>query len=223
MKSFEEYIKYNINEMGVVSGIHPKNSKSKEYDWIDFDKESKLTRCLLNNIGSMHYKLYRTGNSNFYLTTEGNEYLGQLEGIISDRVLNITSSNSKLSYGFYNIIFSSLLSTELITEILSDFDLSTNALNSYERLLINGRLLIQIYNPYTQSYIKFSKESFLEDINNIVSIKEKKVGSMKEHFAEYYKRIHSTDYGNPSVLNVEFNSYNPLVDSYLFCENFVGV
>jgi hypothetical protein len=217
MKLFRQF----IIEMATVSAIYPKGSRSKKYDWDKFDKNGELTRLLLRDIGSLHYKLYRTGNSSFYLTDKDDEYLGQLEGTTSNGALSISNSSTNLEKGFYNIMFTSILGTEAFSEIRSDNDLSINAINSYGRLSINGRLLIQVYNPDTKEYLPFSKDNLLAKSSNIVSVKEKEIGTIHEHFIEYYKRIHRIDMGSPSILNKEFNTNNPFVDNYLFCENFI--
>ncbi len=215
MKSFIELLK----EMAVVSATYPKGSKSKEYDWDNYDRESEFTRLLLRDIGSLHYKLYRTGNKSFYLTTKEDEYLGQLEGNITNNTLNISNSSTKLDRGFYNIIFTSILASEICINILSDSNLSTNAIDSYSRLNVNGRLLVEVYNPVSKEYFEFSKELLLKN-HNVVSVREKNIGSIHEHFMDYYSRIHDIDCGRPTMLNTEFNNNHPFVDNFLFCENY---
>lgn len=217
MKSFKQF----MSEMAYISATYPKGSKSKKYDWDKFDKNNELTRLMLRDIGSLHYKLYRTGNNSFYLTDKNDEYLGQLEGSTSNGILSISNSSTNLEKGFYNIMFTSILGTQVFSEIRSDNNLSSNAINSYGRLSINGMLLIQVYEPDTKEYLPFSKDNLLAKYSNIVSVKEKQLGSIHEHFIEYYKRIHHIDMGSPGMLNKEFNTNDPFVDNYLFCENFV--
>jgi hypothetical protein len=79
-----------------------------------------------------------------------------------------------------------LLLSQNIDEILSDNDLSDNALKSYSNLLNTSLISIQIYKPSTQSYIEFNKDNFLENIQNVISITKKhKDYDIKEHFNKY--------------------------------------
>lgn len=178
------------------------------------------SKPILEKIGANHYKLYKEG-ATFFLTDEKDNYLGNIELEKVNKYHQIRASHSKLPRGFYNIMFTSILSTEKSTgikEIISDFGVSPSAISSYEKLTVNGLLNIRILSH--GNYLPFSKEEFLKDKNNVVSVTSKT--NLKEHFEDFHKRITMIDKetGLPLAYNRMYNSYDPNCDNFLFCENF---
>lgn len=216
MKTFKEFIGYkptHMIEMADETGILPPQAHSKQSEWVKFYKDTDSKKLLLKDIGSQHLRLYRIGNINFFLTDEGDNYKGQIELSINHGVGTVSSSHSSLDRGFYNIIFTSLLATGLVSQILSDKDLSTNAISSYEKLSRNSRLVVRVFNPRTSEYLEFNKDNITANSYNRISITEKEPGNIVEHFNEYYSRVQT-------IYREEFNNYNSSMDNYLFCENY---
>jgi hypothetical protein len=219
MKTFEKFIR----EMALERGVHHQNAYSRKFEW-DRDKEEYKNKGLLflerKDIGSQHLRLYRLGTSQFFLTDEQDEYKGHIEATLNNGIAKIGNSNSNIRRGFYNIIFTTMLSLDDISEIRSDHLLSTNAINSYEKLLVNSSLALQVYNPINFKYYPFSREELLKLPKNVVSIKEKH--SLSEHFGEYYSRIYSSETINgveiPTGYSTEFKNYGSGIDNFLFCE-----
>ena len=228
MKSFKEFLNNTqiLQEMGIISGDNDYNNYSKEYDWNKFYKGKEVPILLLKDIGSNHLRLYLVGNSHFYLADGNNNYKGQLELVINNHIGTIQSSNSVLERGFYNIMFTSIFATGLVKEILSDINLSTQAIKSYDKLYINGYLDIQVYNTKNNTYYPFSIDTFKSNTYNVISIREKQYNSIKEHFEEYYKRINSIEVlESGNIVNfsfrTEFLKNSTSLDNYLFCEYFM--
>ena len=113
-ESIKYYIdnKYNIKLLneGVLSGISPTNSRSREQEYNKFYKNSNLT-LIKTNISN--YNMFNVGNT-YYLTDNERNYLGfiQLEPFnYKSGSYKILESSSKLTGGFYKIIFKILLNT----------------------------------------------------------------------------------------------------------------
>lgn len=216
---FSDWLKKDIQEMAVDTGVNSRDNFSKDSEW-DFYKNNENTMLVANNIGSQHYKVYQNG-SNFFLTSKEDEYKGQLEGTIKDSLFVITSSNADSTVkGFYNIIFTVILGNTNITEINSDVAISSNAIRSYERLSVNSNLILKVKHrreTNKDNYLEFSKEELLKP-NMVVSVSSY---NLKEHFKDYYNRIQSIDKnGFPLAFNLEFNKQKGGVDRFLFCEDF---
>lgn len=160
-------------------------TRSRKIEWDRDYRDTNKVTLVLSDIGEHKYRLYKAINT-YYLTNASNEYQGYIQlKNIKGRVYQINESSSNLSGGFYKIMFPLLLSQN-IDEILSDNDLSDNALKSYSNLLNTSLISIQIYKPSTQSYIEFNKDNFLENIQNVISITKKhKDYDIKEHFNKY--------------------------------------
>lgn len=65
------------------------------------------------------------------------------------------------------MVFTTLLSLPDINEIRSDNLLSTNAIDSYLKLMKNTSLKLQIYNTLNFEYSKFSRDNLLSSPQNV--------------------------------------------------------
>lgn len=195
--------------MGIETGVNSPNAFNYESDWNTFYKNK--SKPLLKNIGSGHYSIFKEGSS-FFLTDKNENYQGQLELKIENKVAYIISSHSKLKGGFYNIMFMSLFSLKIFNVILSDTKLSTQALKSYQKLKINGHLKINVFDG--SSYIEYTEENYKKAVHNRVSIRENT--DIYEVFNEYYSRIYSKE---KSAFKNEFELQGSGIDNWLFCEN----
>jgi hypothetical protein len=65
------------------------------------------------------------------------------------------------------VVFTTLLSLPDINEIRSDNLLSTNAIDSYLKLMKNTSLKLQIYNTLNFEYSKFSRDNLLSSPQNV--------------------------------------------------------
>lgn len=186
-------------------------------EWGDFIKNSTFTKLIYDNLGTNRYKVYRYGSELYYLTDENNNYLGHIE-LENNR---INSSFSKLKGGFYNIMFTIILTQ--IQYIISDKSLSTQAIRSYEKL---NQLPAKKYKMYVISNNNisntkpFSKEELLSNSSNRVMITEKSQNYMLESIKDYYTRINKYDKlsGYPLSLTKYYNEKNEICDLYLFNE-----
>lgn len=99
-------------------------------------------------------------------------------------MIQIKSSYSELKKGFYDIMFFSILTD--VHEILSDIDLTSDAIKAYENLnrrLSNFDLAVKL----GKKYKKFTKEELLKNRNTKVSIKAKH--NFNEILEDFYERI----------------------------------
>lgn len=220
MKNFNEY----LDEMAVSSGINDYSNHSREATWNLYYKDHNFKQLLKDLGGEDHLRFYIVGKSSYYLTDDKDEYKGNIETrLYKNDVIIIKSSNSKLKRGFYNIMFSCLFAIGF-KEILSDTDLSEQAISSYEKLNINGRLQITIYDSENDVYLPFSKKVLLSNEKYRISVKEKNKGSIKEHFNEYYNRISLTEIYNgqeyPSNYKLMFINREKGLNNYLFGEDY---
>lgn len=187
MKKFSEY----MNEMAYISGIHDNKSFSLKDDWDNhFNGNSKLI------INKLPGKLKIYSKLNFYfLVDKDDEYLGFLElKDVSkiydmDSLYQVKSSNQIGTVkGFYNIIFSTILAkVKKISKIISDNNLSTNALNSYDRLNKTSKLDINMFSQLTKEESTFNKKELSRDPSLVVIINETQ--EIKETLKEYLYRI----------------------------------
>ena len=215
-----------FNEMATNSGINDPSNYSGENDWNNYYKNSSNKKPIKNKFGSDHLKLYLVRNSNWYLTYEDDTYAGyiQLEHI-KDKIYKINQSNSNLKRGFYNVMFMTILSTDIVTEIISDDSLSEQAINSYARITVNGYLNVQVYDYTNNLYYPFSKELLLSNKFYRVSVTEKQKNTISEHFTEYYRRINKTEIlENGFVvklgLTTAYENKQSVINNYLFCEDY---
>jgi hypothetical protein len=213
-----------FNEMASSSGVNDFNNRSREATWNLYYKNGDKELIFKDLGGEDHLRFYKVGKSTFYLTDDTDEYKGVIEvEYISNTVVKIEASGSKLQRGFYNIMFSCLFAYG-IKEILSGNDLSGQAINSYIQLLNNGRLSINIFNTITKEYFTFSKELLLSNERLVISVKEKLNDSIKEHFEEYYKKIYKIDTINekiyPSSFKFSFDNREKGLNNYLFGEDY---
>lgn len=226
--SFKEFCEnLDINEMAHISGVKSNDSHSMKHDWDSFYKNDTNTKLIVNKIPG-GYKLYNNG-SNYFLTDVNDEYKGSLvltnvtakhpilKQLQYNNVQQISSSNQDGTVkGFYNIIFSSLLTHTDIDGIMSDNDLSTNALNSYDRLYNNSHLNLFTYVPQSQKVIEFNKNIMNDELSAVVLVSsDKKL--LKEIWDRYINKITT----NISYINEYYNKHTNKLDEnnslYLFC------
>ena len=215
-KGFKEFI---LQELAVDVGKQNDKQNSREFDWNKFYRDTDIPVLEQKDIGSNRYKLYRVYSS-FFLTTENNDYLGILVLNINNRTGIITLSNSKLKTGFYNIMFTTILSLDIVDELLSDVKLSSNAIKAYLNLSINNMLSIKVL-TIDGSYIDISRDNILNNNTNRFSVKEKyNKGSIRESFTDYYTRIYEVSDNDlivPAYVWL-YNNKDSWLDSFLFCE-----
>ena len=155
--------------MAVRDGKREYTSLSKKTDW-ELIKNTKFVKLIRKNINSK-FDLYSTLNeSTFYLTNDMLDYLGyiEIEYQKDKSVVEIIASNSGIKSGFYNVMFTAIGSNTNISMILSDYHLSDNAVNSYEKLARSHILNIVVKED--DDYITFSKENLLRNKYNRVAV-----------------------------------------------------
>lgn len=172
-----KFIRY-LNEMAVVSGTHTNMSYNLEDNWNSiYSKQVELLKVITNKVPM--YSIYLHGNSNYFLTDKQGNYKGHI-GLVStntpkllkdkgyDVAVKISSSNQDGSVkGFYNIMFTNILREQNIDCIISDNNLSTNAINSYSKL---KGAKITPWVLTANNIEEFSKEVLLDDNNNVVVV-----------------------------------------------------
>lgn len=113
-------------------------SFSKEYDWATLQFKELLDR----GISSKRYNLYKTPHS-FWLTSDTDEYMGHISGdyktVGGKEAFLISESFSKLSGGFYVIMFAHIFKHTNIDYIFSDTLVSEKAVNSWKKRLSQSR------------------------------------------------------------------------------------
>lgn len=160
---------------GINSGILHSSSNSREGFWNEH-KDTGYFKKVLDNISSVKYDLYKEGSSKFYLILD-NEYKGYLE-FDGDK---ITSSHSKLQRGFYNLIFTTILSNKIKDKIISDKILSNQAIQSYMKLALNGNLEVKITNGQ-EEFDDISEEKYTENSINRYVVRLKQDEEVLETF-----------------------------------------
>ena len=213
MISFKEF----LYEQAWLSGDLDKNYGNKSHEWTDLKDKAIL---IADKIGSNHYKLFKIGSIKYFLISESDVYLGNIEIEERHSKFYINSSHSNLEGGFYNIMFNTILGNTNIHEIISDNNLSLKAIKSYNKLNDKSFLNIKIYDTIKNEYYPFTVDKLLSETSYRVSISENKE-EIKEHFKDYYNRIQHTDeFGYSSALKKAFDEYNSAADYFLFGENF---
>jgi len=169
MKTFKGF----INEMAYISGKHDNNSFSLKLDWDNHFKEK--AHLIIDKIPK-NYKIYSYMNY-YFLTDKNNEYLGYIQLKDVSKIYNIketfqikTSNSSGIVKGFYNIMFTSILVRTNIKCILSDGNLSSNAVKSYERLNKESKLNILLLDRLSKEIIPFDKKELIRNANTIVMV-----------------------------------------------------
>jgi hypothetical protein len=184
-----KYTLYQFLSEGDISGRMDKGVKSMQSDWDRFYKGTDTTKLIYKNLGGSHYKLFNA-TSKYFLTDRDNEYLGYIElNNISSGKVQIKSSSSNLSGGFYKIMFPLLLSLPNIEEIYSDDYISENAFKAYKRLN-DGGMDIRIYSPIDNKYLALSIDNYKLHKSNVISVLEKEnhKGGSADRIAKYADR-----------------------------------
>lgn len=135
-----KFFKWLISEMAFISGKLQYDQHNKQTDWDNFFKKDVNLKLLSKYIPD--YKIYLHGNSNYFLTDKEDNYKGHIQldntNLGKPKFRNpvqVVSSNQDGSIkGFYNIMFTNILTHTDVDAIFSDSNLSTNAVNSYEKL-----------------------------------------------------------------------------------------
>lgn len=204
MITFKEYLS---TLEAIATGIHTEGH-SREGEFTSYFRDDYY-KLLTDKISSKNYKIYYDGfkpeNRTYYLTDANDKYLGHIEMYNS----KIGDSHSEIDKGFYNLMFTSILSIGGVNEIFSDVSLSENAINAYDRLNKSSNLKIQVLTH--EGYFDFSIDKLLEKSANRVSIKLKHYDIKEEVLSEYFRR--KEDY----LINNR-NEYS--LDMYLLGEDF---
>lgn len=124
----------------------------------------KFIKKTYKDIGSTDYEVIQTDNYDFFLTNKNGEYLGHVELSAPDKngYCSIKSSRSKIKRGFYNLLFSVILESNDIKGVLSDSELSSQAIKSYQKLANGGYHKVHVYDKMSGKIYKFSKEKLLK-------------------------------------------------------------
>jgi hypothetical protein len=178
---------------------------------IHFDKllaqNSNILKLIKSGISSKHYSLYMEGTTKFYVTDDKNNYVGHIFFSNEHSMIKIQDSFSKLKEGFYQLMFTSILALTNINEILSDNQLSTNAINAYERLS-NKHSGLDIKILTYDGYKPFDRKLLVSNPNYRVSVTDNKI--LEFRFKEFEKRL------TQDFFLEKYNNNNPEVDTYIF-------
>jgi len=211
MITFKEF----MNEMAYISGKQGNDSFSLRHDWDTHFKEKSelLVHKLPKNYKLYHYMGY------YFLTNKNNKYLGyiQLKEVSSqyrlENTYQIKSSNSTGEVkGFYNIMFTTILAKTNIEKIISDDNLSTNALNSYIRLDRESKLTINMFDKHAKDIQDFDKNEIKSNPSSIVLISENK--EIKNVFKIYEEKINTNLVFKNDLLHENESLYIMLYTKY---------
>lgn len=192
------------------------NTFNRSGEWNTFYKTSNFTKLIYEELGTNKYKFYKHGSELYFLIDKNDNYIGHIE--LHDS--KITSSFSLLNGGFYNIMFTLILTQ--IPYILSDKELSSQAIRSYEKLntLPSKKFKLYISDSGLKTKIPFDKNTLLSSTEYRVLITEKNLHSMRNSVEDYYTRINLYDSlsGYPKSLTKYHNEGHEICDLYLFNE-----
>lgn len=165
IKSFKEF----MSEMAYRNFI-PKNSTQTDLSklWNNEYVKHSDKKLISNNIDNK-YRIYRIGGA-FFLTNLQDEYEGAISYLNDGNVLTIDETFSKISGGFYSIMFENILNHTEFKEILSSESLSDGAINSYNKLYNSNKFNIRIKDE-DGNYSTYSNKALLEDDYHRVSVK----------------------------------------------------
>jgi len=188
---FKEYSRtIEIKEMAFTSGIHDSSSFSLKSEWNSHFK--KVSKKVISNLPK-NYEIYNS--LGYYFLTQDGEYLGyvQLKDVSKlyniDNVFQIKSSNQTGEVkGFYNIMFSSLINKYKFN-IISDNNLSTNAIKSYTRLNKQSKLNVQCFDQITKQIKDFDETELTKNPSLVVYISNSY--ELTEVFNDYLYRINN--------------------------------
>lgn len=184
-------------------------------------KDSKFMKLLLKDIGADHYSIYKNGKT-YFLITENNKYAGYIDGDIKNNKFYIAKSSSNIKNGFYQMMFFGLFVGLKVDEILSDTNLSDNAIKSYEKLNNVGES-----SPYTikvvteNGYEPFNRELLLKHPNYKISVRDRR-GNLVEKHNTFVHRVYQMDEetGVPRAFNVLYARHDTSCNNFLFGESF---
>ena len=145
---------------------------------------------LISKIPNENYMLYRNTRTNtFFLVDDKENYLGDIQfKEIKGKQGYIIHTYSKISGGFYRIMFSEILHKTEIKEIISDESLSKKAISAYEKINKETKFDTQIL-LNGKTYEEFSKEVLLAVSSNRVSVK---LANLSEAYLNNAIGIHSS-------------------------------
>lgn len=217
-----KYVLYQFLSEGNISGRMDIGVKSMQFDWDKFYKGTNNVKLIYKNLGGSHYKLYNI-MSKYFLTDRNDEYLGYIElKDISLGKVQIKSSSSNLSGGFYKIMMPLLLSLPNIEEIYSDDYISENAFKAYERLN-DGGIDIKVYSPVDGTYLDLSIDNYKLHKSNVISVSEKEnhKGGNADRITKYAGRRAKRIQENLIMGIPKYNGVNDIsIDQDLFCNTF---
>jgi hypothetical protein len=140
-----------------------------------------------------------------------------LQDLKASKIYQISSSNQDGTVkGFYNIIFTAIFTHTDIDVIMSDNNLSDNALKSYNRLNINSKLNIFVYTPDNKQLQPFNYNIITNKLSSVAVVTSDK-HMLKEVWNMYTTKLIT----NISYLNEYYNRYTNKLDGnyglYMMC------
>jgi len=148
-----------------------------------FDKLNIEDLTLINDRLPKKMSVYQ-GKYEFFLVSHENEYKGHVTYLNKGGTIHIIDSFSDIKGGFYSIMFASILTTSL--EIISDADLTTEALKAYHNLSIKHSPF-SIAIVYKGKYIPYDHKTIEENPKYKISIKPRH--SFVDVFERYYEKL----------------------------------
>jgi len=182
-----------LDEMAKNLGIGGGSGHSRKSLWVDILKNLKK-----DNIQPIFDKarggerMYKWGNT-FYFTREDDSYIGFLEfKNLRGSEWQVSASDSIKKYkGFYKKSFTMILALTECKAIISDDQLSDEAIKAYDNLHNDSFLKVKIIDG--NKIIDFSKKDLDHELGATLSskayIKITESIALDEHYAEYQDRI----------------------------------
>lgn len=161
-ESFEYLFSKQLNERPVESGILSNASSYSKEDTYDSLLELKVPyKIISSNIGGL-YDIVRITDTYYLVDHNTKKYLGYIEGnnitIRGKPAFIIKLTFSKLSKGFYGIMFNEILHKTDIKYLVGDESQSTQAKGSWKKLLDSFNSYI--YNTQTDKLYELTKDNF---------------------------------------------------------------
>lgn len=159
-------------EMAMRTG----KSKPEEYNKEDEFNDLKNNKLLELYKEINNYKIYRT-QTTIYLSDKDSNYLGYVklinprnvmksEDLKKYKVFVIQGSHSKLSGGFYKLMFSVIFDLGY-NLILSDLMMTDEAINAWIKILNNNPNKACIYNEESNELEKYEENKDYSEVNTM--------------------------------------------------------
>lgn len=186
-ENFSKFHIERLNEMAIDKGTHSSGGYGFKLDWESIKNNQNLIHLIKKHINSKRMNLYSNPfGTKFYLTNDSLDFLGAIELENKNKRAFIVASDSYIEKGFYNIMFSAILGLTNIEELISDYQLSSNAIKAYENLIKQGEFKIKVIDLKTYEYFDFSKEKLLSNEKLRVSVSE---GVIKEGYERFFEFV----------------------------------